>query len=234
MKKNIVIIIVVVAIILASIIGGIAYFVISDLKQEEQLKTELAEISELVNTENIDLEQVNKKLNTIITKNDYAVVEQACKEYLSDNFNNIMEIADILNDENIANSLTASNYKEDGPDFIKTKKYLSETMQKLEECKNKYYDLLTEEKAMSYINNKNLDNYYTDFYKDEIIFDIETERNDKTVENSLNDVVSLLDNSEKIIDFLIENKGKWQVEGDNIVFNSETLSQKYNELIDNL
>ena len=234
MKKNIVIIIVVVAIILASVIGGIAYFVISDLKQEEQLKTELAEISELVNTGNIDFDQVNKKLNTIITKNDYAVVEQACKEYLSDNFKNIMEMAKILNDENITNSLTASNYKEDGPDFIKTKKYLSETMQKLEECKNKYYDLLTEEKAMSYINNKNLDNYYTDFYKDEIIFDIETERNDKTVENSLNDVVSLLDNSEKIIDFLIENKGKWQIEGDNIVFNSETLSQKYNELIDNL
>ncbi len=234
MKKKNVIIIVVIAIILASVIGGIAYFVISDLKQEEQLKTELAEISELVNTENIDLDQVNKKLNTIITKNDYAVVEQACKQYLSDSFNNIFEIADILNDENITNSLTASNYKEDGPDFIKTKKYLSETMQKLEECKNKYYDLLTEEKAMSYINNKNLDNYYTDFYKDEIIFDIETERNDKTVENSLNDVVSLLDNSEKIIDFLIENKGKWQVEGDNIVFNSETLSQKYNELIDNL
>ena len=225
MKKNIVIIIGVVAIILASVIGGIAYFVISDLKQEEQLKTELAEISELVNTGNIDFDQVNKKLNTIITKNDYAVVEQACKEYLSDNFKNIMEMAKILNDENITNSLTASNYKEDGPDFIKTKKYLSETMQKLEECKNKYYDLLTEEKAMSYINNKNLDNYYTDFYKDEIIFDIETERNDKTVENSLNDVVSLLDNSEKIIDFLIENKGKWQIEGDNIVFNSDTLSQ---------
>ena len=151
MKKNIAIIIIVVAIILASIIGGIAYFVISDLKQEEQLKTELAEISELVNTENIDFDQVNKKLNTIITKNDYAVVEQACKEYLSDNFNNIMEIAKILNDENITNSLTASNYKEDGPDFIKTKEYLSETKQKLEECKNKYYDLLTEEKAMSYI-----------------------------------------------------------------------------------
>lgn len=37
---------------------------------------------------------------------------------------------------------------------------------------------------MSYINNKNLDSYYIDFYKEEILKDIEEEKNDKTIEES--------------------------------------------------
>lgn len=49
-------------------------------------------------------------------------------------------------------------------------------MKDLEEYKNKYYEYLTEEKAMSYLNTKDLDSYYVDFYKNEIVGYIETEK----------------------------------------------------------
>lgn len=231
MKKKILIVI---GVIIAIIVGIIGYFVVVDLNQESKLQNELTELSNLVNEENIDIDKINKKLNTIITTGDYAIVEKAYKNYLSDNFNNIIEMATLLNDEKITASLTVENYKEDGKDFKNTKKYLKETIQDLEECKNKYYEFLTEEKAMSYINNKNLDSYYIDFYKNEIMGDIESERNDTTVEDSLNDVISLLQNSEKVINFLSDNKDSWNIEGENIVFNSIDLTSKYEELINNL
>lgn len=231
MKKKILIII---GVIIAIIVGIIGYFVVVDLNQESKLQNELTELSNLVNEENIDIDKINKKLNTITTTGDYAIVEKAYKNYLSDNFNNIIEMANLLNDEKITASLTVDNYKEDGKDFKNTKAYLKETIQNLEECKNKYYEFLTEEKAMSYINNKNLDSYYIDFYKNEIMGDIESERNDTTVEDSLNDVMSLLQNSEKVINFLSDNKDSWNIEGENIVFNSDDLTSKYEELINNL
>ena len=231
MKKKILTIL---GVILAIIVLLITYFVVADLNQENKLKKELTEIIDLVNEENIDLDKINKKLNTIITTDDYAKVEESFKNYLKDSFDNTIELSSLLNDERIESSLTVENYKEDGADFKNTKAYLNETINSLEECKNKYYEFLSEENAMSYINNKNLDSYYIDFYKNEIVKDIENEKNDKTIENSVNDVISLLKNVEKVINFLSDNKDAWQIEGENIVFNSDALTNQYIELIDNL
>ena len=229
MKKKILIIIVIVAII---ILGLITYFVISDLRQEEKLKSELNELSQLSNAENIDMDKVNEKLNTVVTKDDYAIVEKAFKDYLSDSFENSLEIANILNDEKITQSLTPENYKNDGPEFTNTKEYLTQTIEQLEYCKNKYNEFLTDEKAMSYINDKNLDDYYVNLYKDEIVGDLSN--TDKTVENSINEVISLLKQSENIIDFLIENKNNWDIENDNIVFDDTDLAREYDDVVSQL
>lgn len=229
MKKKILIIIVIVAII---ILGLITYFVISDLRQEEKLKSELNELIQLSNAENIDMDKINEKLNTVVTKDDYAIVEKAFKDYLSDSFENSLEIANILNDEKITQSLTPENYKNDGPEFTNTKEYLTQTIEQLEYCKNKYNEFLTDEKAMSYINDKNLDDYYVNLYKDEIVGDLSN--TDKTVENSINEVISLLKQSENIIDFLIENKNNWDIENDNIVFDDTDLAREYDDLVSQL
>ena len=66
-------------------------------------------------------------------------------------------------------------------------------MKDLEEYKNKYYEYLTEEKAMSYLNTKDLDSYYVDFYKNEIVGDIQTEKNDTTVKESIESIISLFE-----------------------------------------
>ena len=229
MKKKILIITVILAII---ILGLIAYFVVSDFMQEDKLKAELNELSQLSNAENINIDKINQKLDTIVTKDDYAIVERAFKDYLSDSFENSLEIASILNDERITESLTPENYKNDGPEFTSTKEYLTKTIEQLEYCKNKYNEFFTDEKAMSYINDKNLDEYYVNLYKEEIVGDLSN--TDKTVENSIDEVISMLDKSEKIIDFLIENKDSWEIENDNIIFDDTDLSREYDDLISQL
>ena len=55
MKKKIIII---ACIIVAVIVGVLTYTVISELKQEDKLKTELSELSDLTNEKTIDMDEI--------------------------------------------------------------------------------------------------------------------------------------------------------------------------------
>ena len=221
-------------VLLVVIIGAIGYVVVSDSKQEEKLKNELEELNTLVNEENIDVDKVKKMLNRTVTTGDYKVVETSFKAYLSDAFDSVFQMLDILNSDKLVSILTAENYQNDGPEFTETKAYITETKTKLEELKNSYYSFLTEEKAMSYIEDKGLDSYYVDLYREEYVGDIDTANEDKTVEDSINQIIELLNVSEEIINFLIENSNSWHIEEDVIVFNTDELSNKYNELLNKI
>lgn len=230
MKKKIIIAVVVIVVL---IIGVLGYMVISDMGQEDKLKTELSEISDLSNAENIDMDEINKRLDRTVTTGDYAKVEDAFKSYLRDNFDNSIEIANLINDERITTLLTAENYKTDGKDFTESKNYISTTKQKLEECKEKYSEYMTKEKAMSYIENKGLDSYYVDLYEQEYVGDMESAK-DTTVEDSIDEIISLLDTSEKVLNLLSNNQDTWNVEGDNIVFSNDSIRNQYDELINSI
>ena len=231
MKKKILIVLLII-IVIALI--GVGYFVFTDMQQEEKLKTELTELSDLANAESIDMDVINERLDRIVTTGDYAEVEDAFKSYLRDNFDNSIQIAEILNDEKITTLLTVENYQEDGKDFIDSKEYINNTRTTLEDCKTKYTEFLTEEKAMSYINDKGLDSYYTDLYKDEFIGDMSSATQDTTVQDSIDEVIGILNTSEEVLNLLSENQDSWEIDGENISFNSESLSNQYDELINSL
>ena len=231
MKKKVLIAILIIIVVAIGVVG---YFVITDMMQEDKLKTELAEINELSNAEQFDIDAINERLNRTITTGDYAIVEDSFKTYLRENFDNIIQIAEILNNEKITTLLTVENYQEDGKDFIESKNYITTTIKELEECKTKYTEFLTEEKAMSYINDKGLDSYYTDLYKDEFVGDMDSTPKDNTVENSIDEVISILNTSEKVLNLLSENQKSWEIQEENIVFNNENLSNQYDELVSSL
>ena len=232
MKKKIIIIVILIIIILAGIIGVGVY---QDLKQEDELKTELDEISNMINFDDMsNFDEINKRLDETISKKEYAVVEKAFKQYMKDFLGNTYEITEIVDDEKIVKALSAENYENDGPDFKQTKQLFEDYSNRLTQCSDKYNEFLTEEKIMSYINDKNLDEYYIELYRNELIGDIEEEKNDKTVEESINEVIDILKSSENVIDFLIENKGKWEIKDENIVFENQDLINKYQDLIDQI
>lgn len=229
MKKKVLIII---AIIVAIIVGIITYMLITDLNQESKLKDELNYLDSLVNVENIDLDKIDEILNRTVTKDDYQVVEKAYKSYLSDSFDNIVTITNIINDEQLTNVLTVENYQEDGPDFVVSKEYLETSKEVLINSKTNYYSLLSEEKAMSYIDTEGLDSYYIDLYKDELLGDIETESADQTIANSIDDIINIIDISLEALNFLSENKESWIIQNNQIVFDNQELTDEYNRIID--
>ena len=230
MKKKILII---AGIILVLIVAIIAYTVVTDMKQEEKLTEEFKYIDGLVEKEETETDEIKEALErTVTTRGDYLKTEKAYKQYIKDAYKNMETMTNILEDERIENSLTPENYKEDGPEFEKTKKYLAETKQSLEDGKNKFYELLTEDGAMKYIKDQNVDSYYEEIYNKEIqgYINLEEKEGD-TLKDSIDDVIDVLTISEKVINFLSENKDSWEIEDDSIVFDTEKLSDEYDNLI---
>lgn len=212
------------------IIAIIGFFVYRDIQEENKLTEEVNKIVELTEKEEIDFNEINKLLDRIITKRDYAKVEEAIKEYLKDGFSVILVMHEVINADEYSNILATSNYQEDGPNFVKTKKFLQSSITTLDKAKIDYREMLTTEKIMSYINKKDVDTYYKDYYK-ELVIGEDIEVYDEEVEKSLDEVIKVLNQVDKVIDFLIKNKESWYISGENIVLETNELVEEYNNLI---
>lgn len=222
---------VVIAIVLVTVVG-IGVLVVNDFRQEDILRQEMLEFENLTRAENIDLDQIDQRIRELKTTGDYGVLEKAMKDYLADVVNTSVSIANIINDERIVNALTPENYTEDGPDFVQTKQFLEQAKSDIEQYKTEVLTLLTNEGAMSYIEDKNLDQYYIDLYKEIALSeDTAIEESNTELENSLDEMMKLLDVETQIINFLSENKDGWEIQGENIIFNNQTLQDQYNEYI---
>ena len=222
-----------------AVIGGIflvfgiivTFFAVSDFKQEGKLDAELEEIYELSSDpENINLKEINMRLDRVVTKDDYAVVEKAMKAYISDVVENNLSIVTLLDDEALVSVLTAENYENDGPDFTQTKKYISRTRGAFQECKRNHKELLTEDKMMSYIEDCGLDSYYLDFYEERMRTMLDWDA-DGSVEESLDFMLELMDIYEEVIRFLSDNRGLWEVEDGYITFENDDLAAQYDSLL---
>lgn len=236
MKKGKIIGIIVGAIVLVLIIAGvIGYFFVNDVTQKAKIVEEFKQIEELTNSEDFTMEQLNEKTGNIVSSGKYAAVEKAAKNYANDVFGTAFEIKALLQDEKMAQLLTASNYEEDGPEFVETKKYISETKQQLEDGKAKMLSFLQEDKINSYIEAETKDAYAIDLYKQLLAEDLEmSDSEKKELETSIDKVISMLNIEEEVINFLIENKGKWQVQGEQVLFDSNTLVTEYNAFLTKL
>lgn len=225
MKKRIFITIGVLILLIAILI---AVFVVKDLRQEKTLRDEIASIQELTGSEQMDM--VNEKLGHIVTTGDYAKVEKAVKNYMADNFNNAITIAEVLSDEVLTSALTAENYASDGPDFVKTKLLLSDLQKRLTKAKEEQKRLSTNETVMSYLKDKE-DSYYVNLYK-EIIGEEESASEDAIeIEQSIDEVLDMVAVEQSVIDFLSDNKGQWTVQDGIIAFSDEALNVQYNQLL---
>ena len=229
MKKKWIILIVIGVILLLGILGFFAYSIVSELQQESKLTMEMNEIATIIASNEYTEESINKRLDSRVTTGDYGKVENAAKTYLKDVIQLNLELIDLVKDEHIGNMLTVENYEEDGPEFTNTKAYLDTTIQRLEEMKTDYAEYMAEEKIMSYIEKENVDEYYQELYKT-----VMGESQYEEISTSLDELISVLNKSNDIINFLKENGDSWEIQNGMIVFSTNELINKYNSLVDKL
>ena len=221
---------IIVAIVLLIIIGVIGYFASSDLTQSIKLRKEVSIISQSdITKDEIDME--------IKTKGNYAAVEKTIKEYMNTYSITCKEVLNIMQDKQVAEILSAENYKNDGPDFVKSKEYIETTRINFNEKINKLIDMTSEETMKAAIEYKGLDENFKELYielmlGEELKGDLQ-EAKDSLTESSVT-INNILDVQEKVINMLIQNKGKWEVEDEQIVFSSQALVNQYNEYINSL
>lgn len=231
-KKKIVFI--VIGIIILVLLGIFGYMVADEMNQTNKLIIEVDEVSQMFNQTSLDYEAIEQKLSTNVSKGDYLVVEKAVKQYLSDALASMKELQSVVDDDRITTLLTIDNYAEDGPDFVNTKEYIQNTRTTLENLKNEFISYTTQEKMDEYISDKGLDEYYIELYNELMGGDKIMQADIEELESSLDSIINMLSNTEVVIDFLIENKDSWELQGENIVFFSNDLVNEYNELTSNI
>ena len=231
-KKKIVFI--VIGIIILVLLGIFGYMVADEMNQTNKLIIEVDEVSQMFNQTSLDYEAIEQKLSTNVSKGDYLVVEKAVKQYLSDALASMKELQSVVDDNRITTLLTIDNYAEDGPDFVNTKEYIQNTRTALENLKNEFISYTTQEKMDEYISDKGLDEYYIELYNELMGGDEIMQADIEELESSLDSIINMLNNTEVVIDFLIENKDSWELQGENIVFFSNDLVNEYNELTSNI
>lgn len=231
-KKKIVFI--VIGIIILVLLGIFGYMVADEMNQTNKLIIEVDEVSQMFNQTSLDYEAIEQKLSTNVSKGDYLVVEKAVKQYLSDALASMKELQSVVDDDRITTLLTIDNYAEDGPDFVNTKEYIQNTRTALENLKNEFISYTTQEKMDEYISDKGLDEYYIELYNELMGGDEIMQADIEELESSLDSIINMLNNTEVVIDFLIENKDSWKLQGENIVFFSNDLVNEYNELTSNI
>ena len=91
--------------------------------------------------------------------------------------------------------------------------------------------LISEEKILSYAENQGMDSSDIEIYRQELTEQINEEELKNELDGSIGEITKMLDTAEKVIDFLIQNKSHWVVEGENIIFENKQLSDQYNTLI---
>ncbi len=219
-----------VVLVVGSIIAASSF---KDSKQEELLKNEIDEVMNLFNSETLNEDKMNELLSREVTTKDYKVVEKAFKSYVKDYLNdlNYFKIKEVLKDERIYTILSVDNYISDGKGFIKSTKYLKETIEFLKESQEKFSKYTNEETIMSYLGEDELQKYYIDLYKKEINNNINSVDNNKNVESNLNKITTILVYTEDIIKLLKENPDSWRIDNKEIIFSSEQVMNDYNNLL---
>lgn len=208
----------------------IGFLVIRDATFLNTLRKEIGELTKL----DITKDRYNSKIKS---KGNYAIVEEAIKEYLDDYAVNLQDVLSVTGDNNLRKILSYDNYKKDGPEFKESLKYLTETKSEF----NKKIDLLieraSEDKISGYINQKIADPYYIDLYNelmlnDDMVNDFEETRT--LLQKNKVKVNNVFDVSSEVLNFLIAHKDSWSVEEGEIKFLTNDLYNQYVTLVGKL
>ena len=201
------------------------------LNQEAQKITELqitAEDGTIAENVSVDMD--------IKTTGQYAIVEETLKQYLNQALELAKEAENVYETEKIENILSIENIKADGPDFVKTKEKIAKMKQDSENYINEFVELCNPNKLVSAIDDKQVNEYYKEIYRT-LALDEETKQELESaiaqMETQRTSINGAFDYLTEIVTFLSDNKSSWQIEGDQIMFKSQSMLDEFNELIEN-
>ena len=205
----------------------IGFLVIRDATSLNDLRKEVKSLYKL----DMSKDRYN---SSIKSSGEYRVIEKAIKTYLDDNAVLMQDVLSIVKDPKLTKILSYDNYKEDGPDFDKSLKYLDSTKKDFNKKIDKLLSNLDEESAKKYINGKTNDKYYKNLYIELMITDKrmkDFKKNKELLIDTKNKVNNILDTSTELLNFLKNNKDNYVLEDNEIKFKNRDLYNQYNSYI---
>ena len=230
-NKRVVIAIIVIIILIVGIISGAYFFSGFSNKQTKLLTDETNKILQAdITTENIDLDIKSSK--------NYAVVEKAIKEYVSELKNIYVEMDELNSGINPNNIFTADNIED--KDLSEINDIINEYKEKSQNVVTELESLLTEEKIAENINKRNIStrkDYYIELYNTIMTSD-NMKKQYNTLEEKIKDEKSKLSEKLKQIDniseFLKKNSNAWTIKDGKIQFTNLNRMTEYYGLLNKL
>lgn len=217
-------------VVIVALVGIVFYLASDDLKQEDLLK------QEVVNLSNKRLDEDDFSIN-VVTKGDYAYVEEAVKKFYLELSNNIKNIKTIFTNQEFIQVLSADNIVSDGPYFTKSLTIIDNAIQNVKESMNNIIYLCSEEAILELLDKNKVDDYYIDFYKELMLTDSDKEDLNATKEKMTNlsiDVEEFLNKAKEILLMLKSNNGSWSISDGQLYFTTNDLVDTYNNLYNEL
>ena len=225
---------VVLNILILILIGIIIFLILRNFFLDKKLKDEITETYELIIMDEYNYKDIYEKIDNIVTKEGYAIVEDSAKDYLLDYFLEVLNLDETYEKANVENIISIENIKKDGKEFKNSKETLSNLKESIEDIEKEILNNLNKEKMMGYINNKNLANSYIKLYESlDFMKEKNIEKRKNQIEDKVNSYLSKINKIEEVIDFLIKNND-WVIENEQVKYKDKQLSIKYNEMINSI
>lgn len=221
-------------ILILILIGIIIFLILRNFFLDKKLKDEITETYELIIMDEYNYKDIYEKIDNLVTKEGYAIVEDSAKDYLLDYFLEVLNLDEIYEKTNVENIISIENIKKDGKEFKNSKETLSNLKESIEDIEKEILNNLNKEKMMGYINDKNLANSYIKLYESlDFMKEKNIEKRKNQIEDKVNSYLSKINKIEEVIDFLIKNND-WIIENEQVKYKDKQLSIKYNEMINSI
>ena len=202
------------------------YFIM-DATNINLLKKEISNISKL----DMSIDRFNKKNKTTFK---YKVVENTIKDFLDDYSKKMDSAYKLVSADEFTKILSYDNYVEDGPNFVKSIKYITDSKIKFNNIINDMESDLEKKNIKKLIREKTEDKYYIGLYE-ELVFSEELinqyENNKELLKEMRSKYNDVYDTSLEVLNFLITYKDSWTLEDGEIKFINNDLLNYYNSLI---
>ncbi len=195
-----------------------------------RLRKEVTHLSKLDLTQ----EDISKKIKT---RGEYALVEEAIKEYMDDYADLLKDTLSVAQDSRFTKALSSENYVTDGPNFEESLSFLNHTKERVNQNLDKLVEKAEKESIKEFIHNKVYHDYYQELYEKLMLGETMTEDFSDTTEylsevrDYLNQKFDLLI---QVLSFLKEHPDDWKVENGEIQFTNPEYYNLYNSYINQL
>lgn len=231
MKKKILLIIV--AFFLAGFISFgvmLGLRIDNDSKKSQLFTTAMADYGKAVEKIGVDnVSELDDLAKDIKCEGGYALVEKAVKEYTRDVIAPYYEAGAIQKDSIYTQGITGDFLQKNMPDFTAPYATISKMSAQLDKLQNVVDKKLTRDEAMKYLDD-DLDEEYIELYENEVKAYYEDAVLSQKYTTYIQKFRPATEQYQKILDFLVANKGKWHLKDDVIVFSTTSLTNQYNAL----
>lgn len=224
-KKYLIIAIIILAI---ALIIGISLKIGTDFSKETKIKNEVKLIVEYLEKGQYNDETLTKILNReVVESGEYNIVEKSVKSYYKDLQADLSNFDFLISEDNFSNYLSGTNLKEDRPSFIKSKDNLHNTKSQITEVFTELDNQLNDQNLKAqYIADKDIKSYYKEFYLS-LIDEYLNEDFSNNINISKENTLSKIATYNEALDFLIANKGHWNIDKEVIIFDDNIYYEEY-------